>query len=459
MLTLITPLITTPYLSRVLGADGIGVYSFTASIVAYFTMFAALGTLTYGNREISYLQDDRKARTQMFWEIELLSIITTLISLVAYIFFILFFAQDYQVFFWIQIFSLLTIVADVTWLLQGMEEFGKIVGRNIFFKVLSVAYVFIFVNSKEDLILHVGGNVIFSFLIQASVWLYVPKYVDLPDWKSLRPLRHLKGTIALFIPTIAISIYTVLDKTMIGVFSNAYENGYYEQALNLSKTVLTLVTSLGAVMIPRIGYYYNKGEQEEVKTLLYQSYRFVWFLGIPLCFGLMGISGNVVPWFYGDGFMKLTILLPILSLLIPIIGLSNVTGMQYLITTKREHLLTKSVVIGAVVNFLCNLYLIPRWSSIGAVIASVIAETVITTVQFIFVRKEISILKVFLSAWKYLLAGLVMLFVLMIENQIFTPSILHTAYLVVSGVCIYFGMLLILKDEFVLGYVKRIFRK
>lgn len=459
VLTLITPLITTPYLSRVLGADGIGVYSFTASIVAYFTMFAALGTLTYGNREISYLQDDRKARTQMFWEIELLSIITTLISLVAYIFFILFFAQDYQVFFWIQIFSLLTIVADVTWLLQGMEEFGKIVGRNIFFKVLSVAYVFIFVNSKEDLILHVGGNVIFSFLIQASVWLYVPKYVDLPDWKSLRPLRHLKGTIALFIPTIAISIYTVLDKTMIGVFSNAYENGYYEQALNLSKTVLTLVTSLGAVMIPRIGYYYNKGEQEEVKTLLYQSYRFVWFLGIPLCFGLMGISGNVVPWFYGDGFMKLTILLPILSLLIPIIGLSNVTGMQYLITTKREHLLTKSVVIGAVVNFLCNLYLIPRWSSIGAVIASVIAETVITTVQFIFVRKEISILKVFLSAWKYLLAGLVMLFVLMIENQIFTPSILHTAYLVVSGVCIYFGMLLILKDEFVLGYVKRIFRK
>lgn len=459
VLTLITPLITTPYLSRVLGADGIGVYSFTASIVAYFTMFAALGTLTYGNREISYLQDDRKARTQMFWEIELLSIITTLISLVAYILFILFFAQDYQVFFWIQIFSLLTIAADVTWLLQGMEEFGKIVGRNIFFKVLSVAYVFIFVNSKEDLILHVGGNVIFSFLIQASVWLYVPKYVDLPDWKSLRPLRHLKGTIALFIPTIAISIYTVLDKTMIGVFSNAYENGYYEQALNLSKTVLTLVTSLGAVMIPRIGYYYNKGEQEEVKTLLYQSYRFVWFLGIPLCFGLMGISGNVVPWFYGDGFMKLTILLPILSLLIPIIGLSNVTGMQYLITTKREHLLTKSVVIGAVVNFLCNLYLIPRWSSIGAVIASVIAETVITTVQFIFVRKEISILKVFLSAWKYLLAGLVMLFVLMIENQIFTPSILHTAYLVVSGVCIYFGMLLILKDEFVLGYVKRIFRK
>lgn len=459
VLTLLTPLITTPYLSRVLGADGIGVYSFTASIVAYFTMFAALGTLTYGNREISYLQEDRKARSQVFWEIELLSIITTSISLVAYILFILFGTKEYHVFYLIQIFSLLTIATDITWLLQGMEEFGKIVGRNLFFKVLSILYVFTFVRSKEDLVLHIAGNVIISFMIQASVWLYLPKFVDLPDWKSLRPLRHLKGTIALFVPTIAISIYTVLDKTMIGIFSNAFENGYYEQALNLSKTVLTLVTSLGAVMIPRMGYHYNKGEQEEVKRLMYQSYRFVWFLGIPLSFGLMGVANNVVPWFYGDGFMKLTILLPILSILIPIIGLSNVTGMQYLITTKRENLLTLSVGIGAVVNFLCNLVLIPRFSAIGAAIASVTAELVITGIQFVFVRKEISVIKVLIGSWKYLVSGGVMLVVLLIENQKLAPSILNTACMVVSGGLVYFIMLFLLKDEFVWGYIKKIFHK
>jgi len=459
VLTLLTPLITTPYLSRVLGADGIGIYSFTASIVAYFTMFAALGTLTYGNREISYLQDDRKTRSQVFWEIEFLSIIMTSISLLAYILFILFGAKEYHVFYIAQIFTLLSTAADIVWLLQGMEEFGKVVGRNIFFKIILIVYIFTFVRTKEDLIIYVAGNVLITFISQLSVWLYLPKFVDAPKWRELKPFRHLKNTIILFLPTIAISIYIVLDKTMIGIFSNSFENGYYEQGLMLSKTVLTLVTSLGAVMIPRMGYYYNRGEHEEVKNLMYQSYKFVWFLGIPLSFGLMGIAANVVPWFYGDGFLKLITLLPILSLLIPIIGLSNVTGIQYLVTTKRERILTMSVCIGAAVNFCLNLCLIPRWSSLGAAFASVIAEAVITGVQFIFVRKEISITKVFLGAWKYLLAGFLMLALLIIENKYLSPSIIHTGLMIISGAVVYFMALIIMRDEFTMGYIKKIIHK
>ena len=304
-----------------------------------------------------------------------------------------------------------------------------------------------------------AGNVIISFLIQASVWAYVPKFVNPPDWKNLRPFRHLKGVIALFIPTIAISIYTVLDKTMIGIFSTPDENGYYEQALNLSRTVLSLITALGAVMLPRLGYHYNRGEEKEVRNLMYQSYRFVWFLGIPLCFGLIGVAGNIVPWFYGDGFLKLTILLPVLSLLIPIVGLSNITGTQYLIVTKREKLLTLSVGIGAVVNFFCNLILIPRYSAIGAAIASVLAEILITGIQFVFIRKEISVAKVVSSAWKYLLAGAMMLVVLVLENQKWESSILNTGIMVVSGATVYFAMLFILRDEFLLGYIKKVLRK
>lgn len=458
-LTLLTPLITTPYLSRVLGADGIGVYSFTASIVAYFTMFAALGTLTYGNREISYLQDDRKARSQVFWEIELLSILTTAIALLVYVVFIIFGTNEYHVIYLAQALTIMSAAVDIVWLLQGMEEFGKVVGRNIFFKVITILFIFTCVKTKEDLIIYVAGNVFIAFISQLSIWLYLPKFVDLPDWKKLRPFRHLKNTIVLFVPTIAISIYTVLDKTMIGIFSNSYENGYYEQGLMLSKTVLTLVTSLGAVMIPRMGYHYNRGENEELKKLMYQSYKFVWFLGIPLCFGVMGIAANVVPWFYGDGFLKLITLLPILCFLIPIIGLSNVTGIQYLVTTKREKILTISVCVGAVVNFFLNLVLIPLWSSIGAAIASVIAELVITSVQFVFVRKEISVAKVLSCSWKYFIAGGVMLGVLMIENQYLRPSILHTVIMIISGAIVYFATLLMMKDEFMIGYIKKILHK
>ena len=459
VLALITPLITTPYLSRVLEADGIGVYSFTTSIVSYFTMFGVLGTLSYGNREIAYLQEDRKTRSKVFWEVEFLSIITAAIALLAYIFFVLFFAEEYHIFYIIQMISFLTIALDVTWLLQAMEEFGKIVGRNLFFKILSIVYVFAFVKTKEDLILHVAGNVVISFLIQASVWAYVPKYVDKPDWKNIKPFRHIKGVIALFIPTIAISIYTVLDKTMIGIFSTPHENGYYEQALNLSRTVLSLITALGAVMLPRLGYHYNRGEKEEVNNLMYQSYRFVWFLGIPLCFGLMGVAGNIVPWFYGEGFMKLTILLPVLSALIPIVGLSNITGTQYLIITKRETLLTLSVAIGAGVNFLCNVILIPKYSAIGAAVASVIAEILITGIQFVFIRKEISVAKVITSAWKYLIAGGLMLVVLIFENQMLIPSIINTGIMVVSGGFVYFAVLFVLRDEFLLSYIKKILHK
>lgn len=459
VLALITPLITTPYLSRVLEADGIGVYSFTTSIVSYFTMFGVLGTLSYGNREIAYLQEDRKTRSKVFWEVEFLSVITAVIALVAYLFFILFFAKEYHVIYVIQMISFLTIALDITWLLQAMEEFGKIVGRNLFFKILSIVYVFAFVRTKEDLILHVAGNVIISFLIQASVWAYVPQYVDAPDWKNLKPFRHLKGVIALFIPTIAISIYTVLDKTMIGIFSTPYENGYYEQALNLSRTVLSLITALGAVMLPRLGYHYNRGEKEEVNNLMYQSYRFVWFLGIPLCFGLMGVAGNIVPWFYGDGFLKLTVLLPVLSMLIPIVGLSNITGTQYLIVTKREKLLTLSVALGAGVNFLCNIVLIPKFSAIGAATASIIAELLITSIQFVFIRKEISVAKIFTCSWKYFLAGGMMLVVLIIENEKLTSSILNTGIMVVSGAFVYFAILLLLRDEFLWGYIKKILHK
>lgn len=459
VLALITPLITTPYLSRVLEADGIGVYSFTTSIVSYFTMFGVLGTLSYGNREIAYLQEDRKTRSKVFWEVEFLSVITAVIALVAYLFFILFFAKEYHVIYVIQMISFLTIALDITWLLQAMEEFGKIVGRNLFFKILSIVYVFAFVRTKEDLILHVAGNVIISFLIQASVWAYVPQYVDAPDWKNLKPFRHLKGVIALFIPTIAISIYTVLDKTMIGIFSTPYENGYYEQALNLSRTVLSLITALGAVMLPRLGYHYNREEKEEVNNLMYQSYRFVWFLGIPLCFGLMGVAGNIVPWFYGDGFLKLTVLLPVLSMLIPIVGLSNITGTQYLIVTKREKLLTLSVALGAGVNFLCNIVLIPKFSAIGAATASIIAELLITSIQFVFIRKEISVAKILTCSWKYFLAGGMMLVVLIMENEKLTSSILNTGIMVVSGAFVYFAILLLLRDEFLWGYIKKILHK
>lgn len=459
VLTIIIPLITTPYLSRVLKADGIGTYSATASIVAFFTLFAALGTIIYGNREISYVSHDRKLRSRTFWEIEFLSIITDSICIVAYLVFLYFCKEDFAIYA-IQIFSLFSVAANVSWLFQGMEEFRKITIRNTIFKLLSVVFIFVFVKSKSDLFLYIAGLVILDFVNNISIWFYLPRYIDKPDWKNIHPLRHLGPTFSLFVPTIASSIYTIFDKTMLKFFTDTtFENGYYEQALKMSKTALTLITALEAVMIPRIGALFAAHKKKEMKNLLYQSYRFVLLLGLPLCFGLIGISYNFVPWFYGEGYDSVTYLLILLSFLIPIIGLSNVTGIQYLITTRRERIVSITVTIGAFCNFILNLIFIPKLYSFGAALSSVFAELIITGLQMYYVRKEISSIKIFISGWKYLLASAIMLAVLLFENTLLPSSIINTLLMILSGGVVYAVTLLIVGDKLFVTIVQSIFNK
>ncbi len=458
ILLLIVPLITIPYLSRILGADGIGTVSFAESVVSYFVLFATLGITTFGQREISYVQDDAEKRTSAFWEAKCLEFITAIIVIAVYIPFAL--LQSNREIYIVFIFSLLAVLFDVTWFFQGMEEFGKIVLRNAIFKIISIAYIFIFVRSSSDVIKYAFGVSFFLFLSNAMMWFYLPQYIGKPDWKNIKPFRNIKTVIALFVPTIAIQVYTVLDKTMIGVITqNSFENGYYEQAIKISRIALTVVTALGTVMIPRIGFHFNRGETEKVREYMYRGYRFVWFLGVPLCFGLLGTASNFVPWFFGDGFEKVVPLLGILGFLILAIGINNVTGVQYLIPTKRENLFTQTVLIGAGVNFLMNLILIHFFKSIGAAIASVTAETVIALVQLYLVRKEFSIKRVFSCSWHYFVAGGLMLVMLIMVGKRLEPSIIHTIIMIISGAMVYVLGLLILRDEFLIDNARNVIGK
>ena len=245
---------------------------------------------------------------------------------------------------------------------------------------------------------------------------------------------------------------------MIGLITqSAFENGYYEQALKISKMVMTAVTALGTVMIPRIGYHFAKGETETVISLMYRGYRFVWFFGTFLCFVLIGTAANFVPWFFGVGYDKVITLLGILSFLILSIGINNVTGMQYLIPTNRQNLFTFTVLIGAVVNFVLNLILIHSFQSIGAAISSVVAETVIALVQLWLVRKEFSVKTVFLSGLNYFVAGGAMLGLLKYIGLQLTPSIINTFLLFLCGTVTYCVVLLFLRDSFFMDNVRNVF--
>ena len=458
ILLLITPLITTPYVSRVLGADGIGTVSYAESIASYFVLFATMGITTYGQREISYVQQSVEKRSIVFWNTKILEFVTSGAMLVAYLIFAI--LQQQSIIYVIFAYNIIAVFFDVSWFFQGLEEFGKIVLRNVIFKLINIVYIFTFIRTKDDLILYVIGLTFFSALSNLSLWFYLPKYITKVEKSELHPFKNFKVVLGLFIPTIAIQVYTVLDKTMIGIITqDSFENGYYEQALKISKMVLTVVASLGTVMIPRIGYYFKEGDKSKIRDLMYRGYQFVWFLGIPLCFGLVMVSSNFVPWFFGSGYDKVADLLKMLAFLILAIGINNVTGMQYLIPTGREKLFTITVLIGAGVNFCLNSILIYFFQSVGAAVASVIAESTIAIVQIIMVRKELSPLEIVKRGKNYCIAGAVMVGVLFILNRYLTSGIVNTAILVISGACSYFIVLLVLRDQFFLTNVNTVMAK
>lgn len=454
ILSLIIPMITAPYIARVIGADGIGLYSYCDSIVSYFVLFASLGLPLYGQKEVSYLQNDRFGRSKVFWETFIIGFVSTALAFVFFIFFTR--DSNNRILFCILSVNILSCGIDISWLFQGMENFKTISVRNFLFRLFNVVYVFLFVRKKEDLLVYVAGICCFSFANYASLWFSLRKVISFVPFKELRPFKRIPGIISLFVPTVAIQVYTMLDKTMIGIITNdVFQNGYYEQAIKLSKMVLTLVTSLGAVMLSRIGSYHSCGDEGKVKKALYNSYRFVWFLSIPLGFGLSSIASNFVPWFYGDGYGEVVPLLFILSFLIIAIGVSNVTGIQYLIPMGKQKQYTVSVIVGACSNFVLNVFLIPRFLSFGAAIASLIAETLVTATQLFLVRRELSVSRILKSSWKYLTSGIIMFVSVRLEGVILEPSAWNTAVMVFSGMTVYFLALFVLRD----GFLKELFSK
>lgn len=449
VLLVIIPLITIPYLSRTLGPSGIGTVSFAESIVSYFMLFANLGINIYGQREISYAQDDKKRRSIVFYNVFITKLIISLVVLFIYAF--CYFTILHSIIYLILSLQIISVIFDITWFFQGIEEFDKIVIRNTIIKLLNIIFVYTFVKGQDSVIIYCVSVVLFPLLGFLSLWPNISTYLDQIDLSKINIANVLKVSLTLFLPTIAIQVYTVLDKTMIGIITkDSLENGYYEQSIKISRSLLMLITALSTVVIPRVGYYYDKNDHNMVKDILYRSYRFVFMMSIPMCFGLYFVSYNFIPWFLGAGFDKSIVLTQIFSLLIICISLSNVTGMQYFVPTEQQTKLTISVCIGAAVNFMLNCLLIPNFKSVGAALASVIAEAIITIVQFILAKNYISISKIVNNAVKYLVSGVIMLIILFAFARNREPSIFNSLIISAIGVTTYFTTLLMLKDEFLL---------
>lgn len=459
ILVLILPLITTPYISRVLGAENIGIYSYTLSISAYFILFGSLGIALYGQREIAYNQENKKKYSIIFWEIILLRTITMIISLLVY-YFIFVKGNQYQIYYKILMLELIGNCIDISWFFQGMEEFKKTVTRNMIIKLISVISIFTFVKSKNDLEIYFWIYVLSIAIGNGSLWLYLPKYLIKVDLKKIKLIRHVKPTLGLFVPQIAIQIYTVLDRTMIGtIISDKSEVGFYDQSQKIIKLLMTIITSLGTVMLPRIANTFASGEKEKINEYMKRSFNMVFLLAFPMIFGIISVSKAFVPIFFGAGYDKVATLMNVISPIILLIGLSNVTGTQYLLPTKRQKEYTISVIIGAITNFIMNACLIWKFGAIGASVGTVIAEFTVTSVQLYFVRKDFDFKQIIKISKNYVISSIAMFIVCIIIGNVVKSNMTSIIIQVIFGVGIYGICLFALKDEFVNSIIKKVIHK
>lgn len=450
ILIMVLPLITMPYISRVLGAEAIGMYGYTNSITQYFILFGCIGLNLYGQREIAYHQNNNFERSKSFWELFLIRVIS--ISLFTIIFIVSLCRNDkYGFLFCIQILDIIASLVDISWFFQGMEDFKKIVVRNSCVKIIGVVLILCLVNSPDDLWIYALIYSATLFLGNLTMWLYMPKYLIRISIRLCKPFRHLKPALVLFVPQIATSIYTLLDKSMIGLLTgNDAEVAYYEQAQKIIKMALSLATSLGTVMLPRIANMYSQGKLDEIRGYIYKSVQFVCALSFPICFGICIIANDFIPWFLGDGYGDVVYNTILMAPIIPIIGMSNVIGVQYFLPIGKQKEYTKSVAGGTLVNLILNFIFIPFFLSKGAVIASVIAEITVLIIQLLLVKKEIQFRKILKLIFKYAIAAIIMTVILIVIPFEWVESvILRIGLTVIIGGIVYIIMLVLLKESFV----------
>ncbi len=458
---LIAPLITTPYISRTLLSSGVGEYSFSLSIANYFVIFATFGFTYYAQKKIANYVDDKKKQSLTFWEVFVLKIIFSMIAVIAFEILILSnIFEKYNRILTILIINIVSVAFDVSYMLQGNEDFKKIVLVNFFVKVLGIASVFIFVKGPDDVWIYALINSLISLISNLFLFIFVPSYLTKIKIKELNVRQHVMSSFKLFIPTIAISVYCLLDKTLIGIITKSDSQvGYYEQADKICKICLTIVTSLSAVMIPNNAKHFARHDYEKVNDNVRNALRFSTLIGIPVFLGIIIISENIIPWFLGDAFEESIPLTRVLCLIVMAIGLNNVFGIQYLIPINKEKIFTISVTLGAFINFVLNIILISYYDALGAAIATVIAETSILVFQWIYLRKTFSFKSYLKSTYKYLISGILMFAIAFPISTQLSSSILNTILIIGISAAIYFLSLLILKDEMVTDIIGKVIKK
>lgn len=460
LLVLIAPIITAPYLARVLGAEILGVTNYIVTIAGVFTTIGLFGTQNYAIREIAYARNDTIQCEKVFYEVFTLRLLLGVLTVIVYVAFIAY--TDYPQLMWIELMYVVAFFIDPCWFYIGMEDMGKVVARNLFAKIANIIGIFVLIKSRQDgakyVMLLSSMTLLASLLALPPLKKYIKIRFVLVDLRKL--LIHLKGSLQLFWPQMATLIYLSSDKIMLEYFVSASAVAYYDQAEKIVKIPLTFITVLSTIMMPRLANEFSHGRKEQVKNYLTKTTSFSLMLALPMMFGIALISNDLVPWYLGKEFIPVIVAIQALSPIVVLCSLVGISGDQYLVATKQTRILTVSYVVSAIVNVIINTLLIPIVGVPGAALGTLMAYGTSMIIQYKRVLTQYALgLQLLCTSVKYFLKVVPMIVVVGVLAKYLPAQWLSTCVQIFAGASVYFITLILTKDEtllFVLSKLKRL---
>ncbi len=463
-LAIALPILTVPYVSRTLGASALGEYYYIAAVVSYFNIFAILGTTDYGQREIAKRQDDKEARSKLFWDILYFRAICTLITFIVYIVFIFVFPSKYYSLLIINLLSFASWIFDVSWYFQGMENFKVTAIRNGLVKILATILIFILIKKPSDVALYTFIYVIAGLIGNLTMIPYLKDEITFKKFKMVDVFSHVRGILSLFLPVVAIQLYTVLNRVMLGALSTSTQVSYFSQIMTIINLSLSIMSAFVGVLTPHIANIYGKGLNQEIRELSKLAINFVYLLGLPMMLGCLVCGDLFVPVFFGYQYKPAIPILYILSILFIVLGFGQVLG-GFLISTDRQKNYTIAVSLAAVANLVLDfVFLITlHTGAVGVSIATIVAETISTGVQIYYLRDLLEMVNFIKGFLRYGLISVIA--ILPISFLIFLTElslVFKLLLIVIFATLAYFLVLILLKDKafnYMLGpIIKKVYK-
>ena len=452
---MLVPLVTAPYLARVLGAEALGTYSYVHSVAYLVTTITLLGIYQYGNRQVAYVRDDPGKLSMVFWQVISTRIVLALFGTIAYVVVVLF-VNRYLVLFLLYYTYVLAYFLDCTWLFVGVEDMKWAVIKNTITKVLAISGIFLLVKKPEDLLLYVliqGLTVLISNLL---AYTQIKRYVgsahfDLSNFKC-----DIKASFLLFLPSVATTVYLQSDKIMIELMTgNTSHVSFYDYSEKIVTIPLTFITVLSTVMMPRIANEFANGHKEKISELLNSAAQLSLFLAFPMMFGLMGVADKLVPWYLGTEFLPTIVAIVVISPIIISNTMTALSGTQYFTATNQISILLKSQTFAVIANLIINAMLIPGYGYIGAAVATLICSFSSAVIQYAYLRKQIHLARFGFYIVKYLVMGGIMMLAIRAVTQNYPATPVTNIIQIIIGIAVYFALCIITKDQ----QMKRILNK